>query len=151
MNHRRSVGFLLGGTLAVAIVAPAAWATPPSGATGTVLAQGTIEERIKIKTRPHQDSVVTVQKVTIQPGGSTGWHSHDAEVLAVVGAGTLTLTDHHCSVRTVATGHGFTEDPGEVHVARNLGQVNVDVYVTYVHRPGAALRVDEPAPRRCSA
>jgi hypothetical protein len=68
-------------------------------------------------------------------------------VLAVVGAGTLKLTDHHCKTRTIATGQGFTENPGDIHEARNLGEVPVEVYVTYVARPGAEQRVDEPSPR----
>ena len=153
MKHRRTLPVLLCVTaIAAGVVfsAARAVATPPVGTTGVPITQGTIEERIKIATPRHRDSVVTFQKVTIAPGGRTGWHSHDAEVLAVVAAGTLTLFADDCSARTLPTGRGFTENPGQVHEARNFGTVPVEVYVTYVSRPGAQLRVDEAAPKRCS-
>jgi mannose-6-phosphate isomerase-like protein (cupin superfamily) len=114
-----------------------------------VITQGTIEERIRIKDIAAPRFGGQAPEGHHRTRGGTGWHSHDADVLAVVATGTLTLTDHHCSTRTIAAGHGFTERPGHVHQARNLGSVPVEVYVTYVSRPGAQLRVDQPAPH-CS-
>jgi quercetin dioxygenase-like cupin family protein len=153
MKHRRSLPVLLIVTAVAAgmtLSATQAVATPPTGTVGETITHGIIGERIKITTPRHRDAVVTFQKVTIAPGGRTGWHSHDAEVLAVVASGTVTLLGDDCSARTIPANHGFTENPGQVHEARNLGGVPAVVYVTYVSRPGAALRVDEAAPTCCS-
>ena len=57
-------------------------ASPGSGASGVVLAQGRMPGRLKIKTREASD--VVVQQVTLQPGGFTGWHTHPGVVLVVV-------------------------------------------------------------------
>lgn len=149
MKHGRSLTVLLGG-LAVAatlgLLATQAQATPASGTTGPILATGSVDERIKIKTRRDVNSEVTFQKVTIAPGGTTGWHSHGAEVIAVVNRGTLTLTEENCSVRTLPAGTGFTENPGDVHEGRNLGSVPVEVFVTYVALPASDLRIDAEDP-----
>jgi quercetin dioxygenase-like cupin family protein len=148
MKRGKTLAVVLAATAvaaAIGLSAARALATPASGVSGSVLGQGMIDEHININPSRDEPSVVTVQKVTIQPGGTTGWHSHDAKVLAVVAAGTVTLTDHDCSERTVATGQGFVENPGHVHQARNLGNVPAEVYVTYVTHPGHALRVDAAA------
>jgi quercetin dioxygenase-like cupin family protein len=50
----------------------AAQATPTSGVTGTVLARGTIADQVRLKTDGATEFVV--RQITIQPGGSTGWH-----------------------------------------------------------------------------
>ena len=49
---------------------------------GTVLAQGVSEETLKLKARGRTD--VVVRTITIAPGGSTGWHHHPGQLLAVV-------------------------------------------------------------------
>jgi quercetin dioxygenase-like cupin family protein len=148
VRRGRVLAIALGGAAAVAAIAftAAQAVATPSTATGVVLGKGTIDEHININPSRDVPSEVTMQKVTIPPGGTTGWHSHDAKVIAVVAAGTLTLREHDCSVRQVATGQGFVENPGHVHEARNLGATPVEVYVTYVTQPGHPLRVDEPDP-----
>src|SRR5260370_10113585 len=60
-------------------------ASPGSGASGVVLAQGRMPGRLKIKTRDASD--VVVQQVTLQPGGVTGCHTHPRVAPAVVKAG----------------------------------------------------------------
>jgi quercetin dioxygenase-like cupin family protein len=69
----------------------AAQATPTSGVTGTVLARGTITDHVQLKTAGETEFVV--RQITIQSGGSTGWHHHPGTLLAVVKKGTLTRTD----------------------------------------------------------
>jgi len=149
MKHRKTLAVLLGGIAVAAtlgVLATQAQATPPIGTTGPILTTGSIEERIKIKTRRGVNSEVTFQKVTVAPGGTTGWHSHGAEVIAVVARGTFTLTEEDCSVRTLPAGTGFTENPGAVHEGRNLGTGPVVVYVTYVALPASELRIDAEDP-----
>src|SRR5437870_3190727 len=63
-------------------------ATPGTGGSGTILAKGTSPNGIVVSSREKTD--VAVLEITIAPGGSTGWHYHDGQVIAVVKSGTLT-------------------------------------------------------------
>ena len=141
-------GLLVAGTVAaVAVVPSAALATPGSGVSGTVLAKGASDGKLKIKT-PEGDTDVVVRTITLAPGGSTGWHHHPGQLVAVVQAGTLTRTLDDCSVEVTAAGGAFIEPSGgkHIHIGRNLGTEPVVLYVTYLLPKGAPLSVDEPAP-----
>src|SRR3954452_18616393 len=48
------------------------------------------------------------KEITIQPGGSTGWHYHDGGVFGVVREGTLTRTMADCSVVVSPVGSAVT-------------------------------------------
>jgi len=65
--------FLLVGMAAVAS------ATPGTGVSGTILAKGTSPNGIVVSSREKTD--VAVLEITIAPGGSTGWHYHDGQVI----------------------------------------------------------------------
>ncbi|MFD3666053.1 cupin domain-containing protein, partial [Streptomyces sp. NPDC058659] len=111
------------------------------------LAQGTSDGKLRIKP-PKGDTDVVVRTITIAPGGSTGWHHHPGQLVAVVQAGTLTRTLDDCSVEVTSAGAAFVEASGgkHVHVGRNLGTEPVVLYVTYLLPKGAPLSIDEPAP-----
>jgi quercetin dioxygenase-like cupin family protein len=82
-----------------------------------------------------QPADVVVAKATVPPGASFGWHSHRAAVVAIVKSGTLSLydsADPTCTAHRFSAGHGFTEQPGHVHLARNEGHKPVVVLVTYL-------------------
>jgi quercetin dioxygenase-like cupin family protein len=84
---------------------------------------------------------VTVRRITIAPGGSTGWHYHDGELIAAVASGTLTRTLADCSTVQTSAGASFVEPAGRghVHIGRNLGTEPVVLYVTYLLPPGSPL------------
>jgi quercetin dioxygenase-like cupin family protein len=121
-------------------------ATPGSDVTSTTLASGTSDDTIKLE----QDggTEVTMREITIAPGGSTGWHYHAGELLAVVEAGTLTRELDDCSVVTSSAGQTFIEPAGEqhVHIGRNLGTEPVVLYVAYVLPTGSPLALDADDP-----
>lgn len=129
---------------ALATVPSAANATPGSGVSGTVLAQGVSEEKLKAKGRTD----VVVRTITVAPGGSTGWHHHPGQLLAVVKSGTLTRTLDDCSVEVTPAGTAFIEPSGtrHRHIGHNLGSEPVVLYVTYLLPAGSPLSVDENAP-----
>jgi hypothetical protein len=91
-----------------------------------------------------------MQTITVDPGGSTGWHSHPGATFVAVKSGTLTL--YHgdattCTSQAYSAGQGFLEPAGDVHVARNEGSTPVELYVTFLAVPvGAGLRVDAQNP-----
>ncbi len=76
-------------------------ATPGTGVSGTILAKGTSPNGIVVSSREKTD--VAVLEITIAPGGSTGWHYHDGQVIAVVKSGTLTRTLHDCSTEVTSS------------------------------------------------
>jgi len=103
-----------------------------------------------------------VQQIVIAPGGNTGWHSHPGPVVVVVQAGQLSFYDSEdptCTVRTYSAGQVFVDSgQGHVHIARNEGSVNLELWATYFDVPpvnpnivgSGAFRIDAPDPGNCS-
>src|SRR5690242_4045566 len=69
----------VGATLSVlsALLPATASATPPVGASAVVLSKQTVNGKDYI-----------VSDITIAPGGSTGWHTHQGEIFGIVKGGT---------------------------------------------------------------
>jgi quercetin dioxygenase-like cupin family protein len=88
------------------------------------------------------------KEITIQPGGSTGWHYHDGRVFGVVREGTLTRTMADCSEVVSPAGSAVTEDsgPNHVHICRNLGPVPLVLWVDYIEPAGSPQAVDVADP-----
>ncbi len=140
---------VLAAALALVGIPAAVSATPGSGVTGVILAQGESDDGIVIRGRGTTD--VVVREITVQPGGSTGWHYHDGQLIAVVKQGTLTRTMDDCSVEVTPAGGSFVEPRGRnhVHIGRNLGTEPVILMVTYVLPEGKPLSQDAPKPANC--
>ncbi|MEU8704576.1 cupin domain-containing protein [Streptomyces sp. NPDC048565] len=134
------------GVAALGLLPAAAVATPGSGVTGTVVAEGTSEGKLEVKTPPGRTDV-TFRKITVEPGGSTGWHTHEGQLIAVVKAGTLTRTLDDCTVEVSPAGTTFIEPSGadHRHIGRNLGTGPVVLWVTYLLPEGSELSDDADA------
>lgn len=134
---RRALSVLLR-SATVAMVPAAASATPGPGVSGTVLGKGTSNDTIEVRNEGRTD--IVVRHIVIEPGGSTGWHYHPGELIAVVHKGTLTCTLEDCSVQPNLAGLSFVETAGDshAHAGRNLD------------RTGGALRHPRD-PGRCCA
>jgi len=102
--------------------------------------------------KKHAADAVTVV-VNFAPGGTTGWHSHPGPVVNLVTAGTLTYCpgdDPSCTPHRYATGQGFWDHGGEVHIVRNEGTAPATLVVTFLDvPPGTPPRIDEPSPGNC--
>lgn len=116
-----------------------AQATPGSGVTGTILAEWTVG-----------GTDYVLREITVEPGGTTGWHYHDGTLYGVIARGTLT---HHAADGCVLdgvyeAGDTIVEAPGtgNVHVGRNLGTEPLVLEVLYVLPAGAPLANDAPDP-----
>src|SRR5437879_13659746 len=81
-----SVG--LAGVVTAVTVAPGG-ATPPSGLTQVPLARGTDVSDGTIPLQVGTD--VAMAQITVDPGGSTGWHSHPGGAIIGVKQGSLTV------------------------------------------------------------
>ena len=85
------------------------------------------------------------REITIQPGGSTGWHYHDGRVFGVIREGTLTRTLANCQVDGVfPAGSPVTEGsgPDHVHLGRNLEPIPLVMWVVYIEPSGTPLSVE---------
>lgn len=124
--------------LALALIPGVADATPASGVSATTLSQQTVD-----------GTTYTLKQISIEPGGSTGWHYHNGPVYGLVLKGTLTHSDSDCATDGVySSGDTIAEMAGadHVHIGRNLGSTPVVLDALYVDPAGSALTVDAPNP-----
>ena len=96
-----------------------------------------------------------MQQIVIAPGGHTGWHSHPGPVVVLIKSGQMSFYDSEdptCTVRTYSAGQAFIDSgQGHVHIARNDGTENLELWATYFDvPPGGAFRIDAPNPGNCS-
>jgi hypothetical protein len=94
------------------------------------------------------------QQVVIAPGGYTGWHSHPGPVLVLIKSGQLSFYDGEaltCTPRVYTAGQAFFDrGQGHVHIGRNEGSENLEMWSAYLDvPPGEAFRIDVPAPGNC--
>jgi len=95
------------------------------------------------------------QQGTLQPGGTTGWHTHPGPTFVAFAQGDGTV--YHvegsgCTAMKVGAGTGFTQMPTERHSLHNDGSVPIIVYTLYVlpnGTPNSGIRVDQPQPTEC--
>ena len=138
-------------TVLLALFVGTVIATSASGFHGTPLARGTTAGAvqfnvgdIKVQTKSQVD--IAHATVTIDPLGSSGWHSHPGVVLVTVASGTVTFYNADCSFNTYSAGASFIESNGTTGLARNESAATPAVlYVAYIVPAGApALRIDQP-------
>jgi quercetin dioxygenase-like cupin family protein len=146
-------------------------ATPPSMLTNVTLARGTDQSHGTIPMQFGTDFVMS--EITVNPGGSSGWHSHPGGAIIVVEQGTLTVyspggdshgqggDDSHsqsgdgwhsqgCQTTTYTAGQAFIERPGEVDQVINNGTIPYVLFVTFPRVPqGGSARIDQPDPGTC--
>ena len=143
-----SVG--LAGVVTAVTVAPGG-ATPPSMLTNIPLARGA---NVSDGTIPMQAGTdVAMAQITVDPGGSSGWHSHPGGAIIVVKQGTLTVyrsIGSQCQTTAYSAGQAFIERPGEVDQVVNTGTIAYVLLVTFPRVPqGDSARIDEPDPGTC--
>jgi quercetin dioxygenase-like cupin family protein len=109
---------------------------------GFLAARGYIPFKVALQigsAKPHvfADGVQAyIQHGLIQPGQSTGWHSHAGPVWVLMVNGALTLysgTDKTCTGHTYQAGQGFVDIGfGHIHIARNEGTTPAEFYAFYM-------------------
>ena len=115
-----------------------AFATPPVNTEAVAISQSMVDG-IDYITR----------EITIQPGGSTGWHYHDGRVFGLIRDGTLTHNAADCRVDGVyPAGAPVTELGGRdhIHIGRNLGPTPLVAWIVYIEPGGTPLSVEVPDP-----
>jgi hypothetical protein len=132
----------------------------PGGFTVQPLARGDFPDDIDVTFRIKLDratnvvqvrdpSDALVARVTFQPGGSVGWHTHHGPVIVTVASGALSIINaSDCVRRIYAAGKAFV-DPGQgnVHVGFNETAGETVIYATFLDVPRgqpATIAADDP-------
>jgi hypothetical protein len=145
------------GLLLVAIMG-SAHATPPVGQSTEMLARGTTADELLLVARgtlPNQKALpwrgtykapwdVTSLRITLPPGGSTGWHRHPGPGFMVVTQGAVTVYANDCRKTTYTKGQAYVEVPGLVNLVRNDGAEQAVFVGSFVVPSTASLRIDVP-------
>jgi quercetin dioxygenase-like cupin family protein len=128
------VTLIAAAALAILALAGAATAAKPP-IFAQARAVGTIVNPLSVKVTP---GTMALDTITVQPGGSFGWHTHSSAVAVVVERGTLTVFDpsiNGCAPFKVTKGAAFVEPANHVHLARNDTSKPVTVYAMFLGIP----------------
>lgn len=124
---------IIGLAAVLVLTAGVAVATPSRGYVAKVLGATTIES---LSIQPSGASTALFVRVSLEPGGTTGWHSHPAHVFVLVKTGKVALFDGDACTRTVyQQGEIFLETPGHVHKATDLSGGGTVLIATFVGLP----------------
>lgn len=138
MRKRHQILLALSAAIGLSLTPIAASATPSTGVHGEILGQVTFGDKDYV-----------LRQITVDPGGSTGWHFHDGVLYAAVAAGTLSHYRSDCSVDGIyQTGNTLVEPSGSdhVHIGNNSQTTPLVLLVVYVNPTGSPLSEDAAAP-----
>lgn len=132
--------------MASTIAAAPADATPGSGVQVETLSKNTVDGTDYI-----------ISRITVAPGGGTGWHYHPGEVFGFIAEGTMTHWDTSggdggCVIDAVYDAGAPVKEgvgPGFVHNGRNQGSTPLVMEVVYINPAGTPLSVEVPEPEHC--
>lgn len=82
---------------------------------------------------------MVIQRIQVEPGGFTGWHTHHGPVVVLVQSGEFSVyqaNDPNCTAYRYGPNESFV-DPGQgnVHGARNEGAVPMVAWAVYFDVP----------------
>jgi quercetin dioxygenase-like cupin family protein len=163
MKHRDRIwsasAFVIGA--ATASLTPAS-ATPASGFVATPVASGDFRSALDVKadklehwdlTLTTKDETLTgINRVTVQPGGHSGWHSHPIPILLTVTVGEIQWydgSDPICGWKTYHVGDSFVEPANRVHDVRNATGSVAEFYAVRINPANISFFVDQPKPNNC--
>jgi len=150
--HRRTSAFLAAISIPLLAVGVAS-ATGPSGVTGDPQVMAAkLPDAIKVnadgvKFQTKAPSDVSVLNLTVEPGGTTGWHSHPGLAVIAVSEGTGKLYLADCSSKTFHAGQAFAESgDDEPTLFRNESSSPVLLTVTFIAPRGEDIIHGETGP-----
>ena len=88
---------------------------------------------------------ITSAMVTIPPGGTTGWHSHEVPLFAHILEGELTVDYGEKGTRTYRAGDSVLEAMNWPHNGTNTGDVPMRLIAIYMGGGGKQNTVTVPA------
>jgi quercetin dioxygenase-like cupin family protein len=120
-----------------------------SGVSAQLIASQDLPEPVPIKiengsTINLDATQVLTYKITIAPGGYTGWHQHGGPHMTVVASGTLTYYDPTCTGVVYPAGSSITDPGFDVHLMSNEGNIDAIIYITELMPEDGRLQIDVP-------
>jgi quercetin dioxygenase-like cupin family protein len=95
---------------------------------------------------PEGAANVTTAIITLAPGVSTGWHTHEVPLLAYVLQGELTVDYGSKGIKVYHAGEAVLEAMNWPHNGSNLGSVDVKLLAVYMGGGDKANSVKVTAP-----
>nr|WP_087576183.1 cupin domain-containing protein [Sphingomonas sp. CDS-1] len=98
------------------------------------------------------DSDVGADRLTVQPGGYSGWHSHPAPVFITVTEGEIQWYDGGnplCTWQTYHAGQSFIEQAFRIHQIRNATGNVAEFIGIRISPAGVGFRIDANKPTNC--
>jgi quercetin dioxygenase-like cupin family protein len=155
-----------GALIASSLLVLPAWATTGQGFSGAPIVNGHFgrinENTAGDKTgkwglilKTLDDTDIGADRLTVQPGGFSGWHAHPSPVFVTVTQGTIVWydgSDPLCTPHTYSAGQSFIEHAYRIHNVKNTGD-QVAEFVAVVIKPvgfvGPPFRLDREEPNNC--
>jgi quercetin dioxygenase-like cupin family protein len=97
----------------------------------------------KIEYPDFKDNEVSIMKITIKPGKSTGWHKHVFPVFAYVLKGTLTVELENHQRISYPQNSSFSEVINMNHNGSNKGKKDVVLIAFFLGEKGKALSIHQ--------
>jgi len=95
----------------------------------------------KIQYPTFANAEVSIYKITIPAGTSTGWHYHTFPVFAYVEKGSLTVEVKNHKTLTFTQGQSFSEVINVLHNGTNHGTEDVVLFAVFLGEKGKPLSV----------
>ncbi len=93
-----------------------------------------------------ENAEVSMLKITLKPGSSTGWHKHDIPLFAYIMKGVLTVETEDGKQLQFETGSAMSEVIGLHHQGINKGKEDVVLIAIYLGGKGIPLSVPKETP-----
>lgn len=159
-GHWKALLAAAAATAGLVAIGSSAPATPASGFNAAQTFKGVFgpieagverdDFELELKTKGTADLYVVRNEV--QPGGTSGWHTHPGPSLITVTAGEITAyesTDPDCAPTVYTAGQGFVDHGDHAHMLRNETDSLAETVAVQFLPTGAGRRVDQPKPGHC--
>lgn len=145
------------------LTAGPASATPASGFVAAPVASGDFHSDLDIKAdklehwdllfKTKEETLTGINRVTVQPGGHSGWHSHPIPILLTVTVGEIQWfdgSDPLCTPKTYHVGDSFVEPANRIHNVVNATGSVAEFYAVRYNPQGITFFIDQPEPNNCT-
>lgn len=145
------IGIVVLGSYGIASATAPSGVTPTAHVVGAALGDGVKVNADGVKLQTKGPAELSVLTLTLDPGATTGWHTHPGFAAIAVQEGVGRLYSSDCRAVTYEAGEAFVESgTDDATVFRNEGSTPVVLTVSFVAPRGSAIIRDEPAPAGCA-
>ena len=89
---------------------------------------------------------IMLARVTLEPGSSSGWHTHPGSGWVVITDGQVSLYGHDGCPQVYTAGAAFLEEAGDIHEARNETAQPAEFFIAFTVPSGGPLMMTASIP-----